>query len=204
MKSVLKRLFIEAKTSDREREKIIFLAVENGCNTLVFNLNDKYFTSKIRSRKYIKLINTHGLRIEAGGNVFSLLMPKKLFSVNRDLFRMDQGIRKPDHHFCPTNPKSISIIMENSHKLFASVLEKVTPPRIFHILPETGFEETWCACPACRAFIPAEQYLIAVNSAADSLAKIDIDAKIAYIDFDTEPDAAGISPKKNVIVNTKI
>jgi len=198
MKHVLKRLFIDLKTSPREREKIIFLAIGNGCNTLVFSLNDKFFTSKNRNHKYIKLINTHALRIEAGGSDFSLLLPKRLFAVDRELFRMDQGIRKPDHHFCATNPKTISIIMENTLKIFTGILNYVTPPRIFHLLPDKGHEETWCACPACRAFSPAEQYLIAVNSAADSLAKLDMNAKIAYIDFDTEPDAEGISPKKNV------
>ena len=202
MKHELKRLFIDADTPAREREKIIYLAVENGCNTLVFSLNDKFFTSKFRHHKYIKLINTHALRIEAGGSDFSLFLPRRLFSVNRELFRMDQGVQKSDFHFCPTNPKTISIIMENALVLFNRVLDKVTPPRIFHLLPEKGHEETWCACPACRAFSPAEQYLIAVNTVADSLIKVDMNAKISYIDFDTEPDAEGISPKKNVIVNT--
>ena len=201
MRDVYKRLFIDSKTSPREREKTIYLAVENGCNTLVFSLNDKFFTSRIRTNKYFKLINTHGLRIEAGGSDFSLLLPRRLFSVDRELFRMDQGIRKSDHHFCPTNPKTISIVMENTLKLFTNILDKVTTPRLFHLFPDKGYEETWCACPPCRAFSPAEQYLIAVNSAADALAKLDMDAKIAYIDFDTEPDAEGISPKKNVITS---
>jgi len=202
MKHVLKRLFIDPDTPAREREKIIYLAVENGCNTLVFSLGDSFFTTKFRSHKYFKLISTHGLRIEAGGCDFPVFLPKRLFAKDRELFRMDQGVRKSDIHFCPTNPKTISIIMDNAQKLFNRVFDKVTPPRIFHLLPDKGHEETWCACPACRAFSPAEQYLIAVNSAADSLAKVDMDAKIYYIDFDREPDAEGISPKKNVIVST--
>ena len=201
MKHVRKRLFIDARTSVREREKIIYLAVENGCNTLVFSLKDRYFKSKNKSHKYIKLINTYALAVEAGGRDFPLLLPKKLFLSDRELFRMEQGRRKPDHHFCPTNPKTISIIMKNAHDLFLNVYQKVTPPRIFHLLPDNMHEDTWCSCPPCRAFSPAEQYLIAVNTAADALVKIDNEARILYVDFDTEPDAEGISPKANVMVS---
>jgi len=203
MKQTRKRLFVTAKTSVREREKMIYLAVENECNTVVFSLNDRYFKNPNKNQKYIKLINNQALNIEAGGYDFSLVMPKKSFFLKRDLFRMHQGNRKADHHFCPTNPETISIITENAHNLFSAVIEKLASPRIFHLFPDKGFETTWCACPACRAFSPAEQYLIAVNTAADALAKIDTDARIMYIDFDTEPDAEGISPKPNVIVSDK-
>jgi len=199
MKQIRKRLFIDAKTSAREREKMIYLAVENGCNTLVFSLNDKFFKLKSKNIKYVKLINKYVINIEAGGRDFPLLIPKKLFFYDRGMFRMDQGKRKSDHHFCPTNPKTIVAITERAHDYFSTVIPKVTTPRVFHLLPDEGFESTWCACPACRAFSPAEQYLIAVNTAADVLTKFDSDAKIIYVDFDTEPDAEGISPKKNVV-----
>ncbi|MCL2806091.1 MAG: hypothetical protein FWD26_09145 [Treponema sp.] len=201
MKQARKRLFIDAKTSAKEREKTIYLAVENGCNTLVFSLNDKFFRSK--NSRYIKLIKHHALNIEAGGRDLPLLLPKRLFFVNSGLFRMEHGRRRMDHHFCPTNPKTTSLIHENAHKLFAHVIEKVTTPRIFHLLPDEGHENTWCACPACRAFSPAEQYLIAVNCAADALAKYDNEAVMHYVDFDTEPDAEGISPRKNMAPSSK-
>ena len=202
MKQTRKRLFIDAKTSPREREKMIYLALENGCNTLVFSLDDIYFKSKFKSKKYIKLITNYNINIEAGGRDLSLLMPKSMFVADREMFRMDQGIRKADHHFCPTNPKTISVITERANSLFSAVLQKVKPPRYFHILPDEGCESTWCACPPCRAFSPAEQYLIAVNTAADVLAKLDHEAKIIYVDYDTEPDAEGIAPKKNVVTSS--
>jgi len=201
MKQTRKRLFIDFKASAREREKTIYLAVENGCNTLVFSFNDKYFKTKNKKQKYIKLINKYALNIEAGGRDFPLLMPKKLFLFHRDLFRMEQGRRKFNHHFCPTNPNTISILTENALKLFNNIIQKITPPRIFHLLPDKDHENTWCACPACRAFSPAEQYLIAVNTAADVLAKIDAEARIMYVDFDTEPDAEGISPRENMVIS---
>jgi len=197
-----KRLFISRRTGAGEREKIIKLAVENQCDTLVFALNDSFFNT--RKAKYVKLISDYDLHVEAGGRDFPLLLPRRLFFKQRDLFRMDQGRRKPAHHFCPTNPKTTAIISGNAQILLSHALQKVTVPRVFHLLPDEGHEKTWCACPACRAFRPAEQYLIAVNTAADILLKLDPDAKMAYIDFDIEPEAEGIKPRKNMFSTSVI
>ena len=199
MKATRNRLFIDEKSSVNEREKTIYLAVENGCNTLVFSLNDRFFKNENKNHKYVKLITNNAIFVEAGGHNFPLFLPESLFLFQSGLFRMEQGKRKSKHHFCPTNPKTISIVTENARKLFSRVMDIVTIPRIFHMLPDKGYEELWCACPACRAFSPAEQYLIAVNTAADVLAKLDNEARIMYIDFDREPDAEGISPRKNLI-----
>ena len=201
MKKERKRLFIDIKTSAREREKLIKLAVENECDTLVFSLEDSIFKNK--SPKYTRLIKHYALNIEAGGNDLPLLMPKRQFFFNRELFRMEQGKRRMDHHFCPTNPKTTAIIAENAQELFYRSIKTVTIPRLFHLFPDKGYESTWCACPACRAFRPAEQYLIAVNAAADELVKLDPEARIAYIDFDTEPDSKGISPRGNMIISVQ-
>ena len=198
MKQTAKRLFISKKTSVREREKTIRLAVENGCNTLVFSMDDKFF--KNGNSKYIELIKNYSLNVEAGGRDLSLFLPKRLFLFKKDLFRMAQGRRKPDHHFCPTNPKTIAVICENSNKIFERIIKKTTVPRFIHLLPDEGHENTWCACPACRAFRPAEQYLLAVNTVADILAKFDPQARLVYIDFDTAPnDAPRLAMRKNTL-----
>jgi hypothetical protein len=199
MGQIRKRLFIDRKTGTKEREKLIKLAVENECNTLVFSLNDNIF--KNRNPKYVKLIERYALNVEAGGCNLPLLLPKRLFLFHPDLFRMEQGRRKPWHHFCPTNPKTTAIISKQVRKLFTRALQVVTSPAIFHLFPEKGYEEIWCACPACRAFKPPEQYLIVVNTAADELAKMAIDAKIAYIDYDTAPDdSPRLTARKNAFV----
>jgi len=195
MEQSRKRLFVEKKAGAKEREKIVKWAVENKYNTLVFSFGDKFFKSNI-NEKYIKLIKQYSFNIEAGGRELSLLLPRRMFLFNRDLFRMEQGKRKADHHLCPTNPKTTAVILERAKGLFAHALQKVTSPRIFHILPDDVHENAWCACPACRAFSPAEQNIIAVNSAADVLAKLDPKALLSYYDFGTE--AEGISPRKNM------
>jgi len=203
MKQTRKRLFIDKKAGAKERQKIIKTAVENNYDTLVFSLDDKFFKSKSRNQKYIKLIKHHSFNIEAGGRDFSLLVPRRLFLLHRGLFRMEQGKRKAAHHFCPTNPKTTAIIGENASILFARTMREVTVPRIFHLLPDEGHENTWCACPACRAFSFSEQNIIAVSTAADALAKLDPEALIFYHDFGSdssnEGGAARITPRKNTV-----
>jgi hypothetical protein len=173
-----KRLFIDKKTGTKERLDIVKFAAENMCDTLVFSLDDRFFKNRNRNSKYIKFAKQHSFFIEAGGRDFSLLLPRRLFLFHSDLFRMEQGKRKQDHHFCPTNPKTTVIVAKRAYALFTRAMCEVTPPRIFHLLPDKGHENTWCACPACRAFSPAEQNIFAVNIAADALAKLDPDAVI--------------------------
>jgi len=199
MKQVRKRLFISRKMNAWERSKKIKWATENEYNTLVFPLDDKFF--KGGNAKYIKLAKHYAFYIEAGGQDLSILLPRNLFLFNRELFRMEQGRRKKNHHFCPTNPKSIAIIADRARKYLNRALHKISPDPVFHILPDEGFETTWCQCPACRAFRPAEQYLIAVNTAADALSKLDASAKLYYIDFDTEPEAARVKTRANTIAS---
>jgi len=198
MEQTRKRLFIDKKTGGKERLKTVKWAVDNGYDTLVFSLNDRFFKSKSKNVKYRKLMKYHSFNIEAGGRDFSLLLPKSLFLFNHNLFRMEQGKRKPSHHFCPTNPKTTAIVAKRARSLFARAMREVTNPRVFHLLPDEGHETVWCACPACRAFSPTEQNIIAVNTAADALAKLDPDARLSFYDFGTEPEAEGVSPRKNM------
>ncbi|MCL2211116.1 MAG: hypothetical protein FWB95_04270 [Treponema sp.] len=202
MKQIRKRLFITRKMNSRERVKKIKWATENEYNTLVFPLNDKFF--KGGNAKYIKLAKHYAFYIEAGGQDISLLLPRNLYLFNRELFRMEQGKRRKAHHLCPTNPKSIAVVADNTRKYINRVLHKISPDPVFHLLPDEGFETTWCQCPACRAFRPAEQYLITVNTAADMLAKINASAKLHYIDFDMEPEAARVKTRTNTVVSEKI
>jgi hypothetical protein len=111
---------------------------------------------------------------------------------------MEHGRRKLSPHFCPTNPKTISIVREKAKLLFTRSLQAVTIPSIFHLLPDEGKETLWCACPACRAFSPAEQNIIAVNTASDALAGLDPDARLSYFDYGIEHEQEGIAPKENM------
>lgn len=190
-----KRLFMEKKAGRKDRIESIKWAAQNNYDTLVFPLAECF---KGLHREYIKLIKQYELNVEAGGRELSLFVPRNLFLFHRELFRMEQGRRKKKYHFCPTNPKSTAVITENAQKIFESSLQVVTQRRVFHLWPEEGHENTWCACPACRAFSPAEQYIIAVNTVADVLAKLDPNARLSYLDYGEEQGKTGIAPRKNM------
>jgi len=195
-----KRIFIDKKTTPGQRVDIVKWAAQNNYDAIVFPLNEKISAKS----GYIKLAKKYELCIEAGGWELSLLLPRRLFMFNSGLFRMEQGKRKSRWHFCPTNPKTTKIIKERAKNLFAQSMQIVSQPRIFHLLPEKGHESIWCSCPACRAFSPAEQNIIAVNCAADALAKLDPEAKLSYMEFDETPAAPGVAPRENMFVLKEI
>ena len=193
-----KRLFVNKKTSTRQRIEIVNWAAANGYEAVVFPVSEEINEKS----EYIKLAKKYELFIEAGGCELSLLLPRKLFFFHRDLFRMEQGKRKLHRHFCPTNPGTTAIIAENARQLFERSMKTVTIPRVFHLLPDEGYENIWCSCPACRAFTPAEQNIIAVNSTADILLKLDPNARLGFMDLETDPQAsqnrASVAPRLNM------
>ena len=188
------RFFIKPNTGRKERIEIIKWAAQNNYNTVVFSLSEKLSAKS----ECIKTAKHYGFFIEAGGRDLSLLMPRRLFMFHRSLFRMEQGKRKKSHHFCPTNPKTTSVISKRAGKLFARFMQILSVPRIFHLLPDEGEENSWCACPACRAFSPFEQNIIAVNCAADALLKLDPDASLSFLNTGTQPETEGVPPRQNM------
>jgi hypothetical protein len=172
-----RRLVIREKTTKKELESLIRWAARNQYDALVFSLSETSLWNKIRRGKGIyAAIEHYALVLEAGGQDLSLLLPRRLFFLHRDLFRMDSGRRVRQYHFCPTNPQTITHVKAGAEALFLRALPGITAQSVkpvLHLWPDKDAEKTWCACPACRAFSPAEQYRIAVNTAADVLAGLE-------------------------------
>jgi len=160
-------------------------------DALVFPLTA--FASRRTGRKLEEMRKAaaeYGMSLEAGGREISTLVPRKFFLLHRDSFRMDEGRRKTDHHFCPTNPGTIDIIAKEGAKLFRAAGQT----KVFHLWPDKGADRAWCSCPTCRAFTPAEQNRIAVNAAADVLAKVNPGASVT---FSEKPDEGGNIPLRH-------
>ena len=195
-----KRFFIWKKLKKKEKEELVKWAARNKYDALVFSLKEKSFwagagNGGLYGAKKFAFI------IEAGGSDLSMLLPRRLFLLNRGLFRMELGKRKLKHHFCSTNPQTIMYIIRGARKFFCRTIPGVTAPRVFHLLPDRGYENIWCTCPACRAFNPAEQNIMAVNSVAAQLASIDSLAFLSFLDFGAakgEPGSSEIAPEKNM------
>ena len=207
-----RRLIVAKKLSPAQRMPLVQWAIRNNFDTIVFPLRDASTWNWLKtSGAMAKLVEQNGIAIEAGGWEISLLLPRRLFLFNPELFRMDYGKRTPKHHFCPTNPKTIEIIKKNAAKMFQWAAEKMPASSrkaasphdaaegaapVFHLWPDYSHEKTWCSCPACRAFSPHEQNRIAVNSAADVLERLFPHAKLSC--FDLAQEAGGIKLRENV------
>ena len=135
----------------------------------------------------------YGISLEAGGRDLSSLVPRAYYLFHKDFFRMEEGKRKKEHHFCPTNPGTIRIIKTEGEKFFQAAVEI----KVFHLWPDKGAEATWCSCPTCRAFTPSEQNRIAVNASADVLSAVNPGAVITYYE---KPEEGGSIPmRKNLL-----
>jgi hypothetical protein len=177
-KAPWKRYLIDRKNpflkSAGKREALIAWVARNRYDALAFPLK--------AAGRYAKPAGEYALAAEAGGWELSLLLPRRLFLFHRDCFRMEDGKRRKDSNFCPTNPDTIRILKREAKKYFRAC----RGVRVFHLWPDKGNEKTWCSCPACRAFTPAEQNRIALSAAADALSELGGGGSISYYEIPGE------------------
>ena len=174
-----------------ETRTLILWAAHHSIDEIILSLQPR--CSEKEQKMLEKLCAEYHLEIARGGHELALLVPRKLFLLHRDLFRMDEGRRKKDYNFCASNHKTQAVIKQHATRWF----NKYYGTKKYYFLPEGGFEQdSWCSCPACRAFSFEEQNMMAINSAADALATIDTEAYIYYARQDTETDTV-LQTRKN-------
>ncbi|MDR0876934.1 MAG: hypothetical protein LBN21_02690 [Treponema sp.] len=189
------RVIINKKLKNREKEARIRWAARNKIDAVIFSFWDRS-TMKKSSLKALQTAEQYALIIERGGWELSSLVPRRYFSLHRDLFRMEEGKRKRKFNFCPTNPATIALVKKQGAKMLSAIHRRAGEPahgapseiKVLHLWPDKGHEETWCSCPACRAFTPEEQNRIAVNAAADALHEIDPAAQISCYEISAGTD----------------
>jgi hypothetical protein len=181
-----RRIFIDPQKTVREKEALIQWAARNRIDAVVFSFRDKNL--KQRSGLPGKA-ERYALIVERGGWDLSLLVPQRYFLLHSDMFRMDEGKRRKESNFCPTNPETIKVLQNEAKKIFLPAGKDWTS--VYHLWPDKGCEKIWCSCPACRAFSPEEQNRIAVNAAADILGKTDPAARLSYYEA-SDPSQKGI------------
>ena len=183
----------------KKSEAFVDWAARRRYDALIFPLSA--FASRSGGRRLneiAKLAAEYGISLEAGGRELSSLLPRRLFLLHRDYFRMEGGRRKKDHHFCPTNPGAIQVICKEGERLFRTAAEA----KVFHLWPDKGAATAWCSCPSCRAFTPAEQNRIGVNAAADALAQVNPAACITF--FEKRNEGANVPLRESLYKMEKL
>jgi hypothetical protein len=170
-----RRLAISPETHQREFPALCRWAARNRVDAVIFSFKNQ----KIENR-LVEWADHWDLVIEWGGWDLGLLVPRRHFFLKRDLFRLEKGKRKREHHFCPTNPETIALIqlhmtaLLEQHEVRDRTRQHAPAPRqVYHFWPDRGAESVWCACPACRAFTPREQIRLALNTVAAVIAERD-------------------------------
>jgi hypothetical protein len=177
-------------------EAFVEWAARHRYDAIVFPLA-AYASESLRPKikQLAQIAGEYGIALEAGGWELSSLVPRRYFLFHRDFFRMDDGKRKKDHHFCPTNPDVTRLIAKEGERLFRSAPDV----SVINLWPDKGAETAWCSCPTCRAFSSLEQNRIAINAAADALAALNRGADHeVFISYFEKPGESGkIKPRKN-------
>jgi hypothetical protein len=191
-----RRVVIDKKTAPKDRDALIRWAARNRIDALVFSLDDRV----LRRPRPPAAAERYAMILEAGGWDLSLLVPRRYFLLHRDLFRMDGGKRVRRFNFCPTNPRTITLIRKEGKRRFGALLRLHPDIETFHLWPDRGRETTWCSCPACRAFSRSEQNRMALCAAADVLAELNPAARLSFFEEagGPEPGAAAPPPRPNL------
>ncbi len=130
-------------------------------------------------RKFLEQCQTLGLQVEYELHAMKELLPRDLFSRDRDLFRMDDaGERIPDANCCVHSSAALQIIGENAVRI-ARVLRPTTS-RYFY-WGDDG--EPWCRCPKCAELAPSEQALVIENHICQALRTLDPHAQLAHLAY---------------------
>lgn len=143
-----------------------------------------------------RMAGEYGLVVEADGPRAGSLLPKLLFPFRPDLFRMERGRRRTDLCFCPTNPKAAAAAARRAARYF----RRFPHADAYRFAAAGSSGRALCSCPACRAFTPAEQAIMAANAVAAGLAEASPDARLV-LEIDIAEDAGSvILPRANLLL----
>lgn len=136
-----------------------------------------------------------GISLELGGSCMNKVIPRAPFRRHKEWWRMKNGKRIRDVNFCATNPAALAAVA-------ACAIERIRrlpEAEAIHLHGSGKEGDSWCHCPSCRAFSPAEQELLALNAIADALDRTATPGLLALpVDRDETSDPGAIKPRPRV------
>ncbi len=132
-----------------------------------------------------------GLELELGGHGLSALLPRSLFKAEPELFRLQEGRRRPDANLCPSSPRALEVVSAN----FSAFVAAHPEVEVFHVWPDDLPGGGWCECPACAGMGPAAQSLAVARALAATLERERPGARLSFLAYhDTEEAGGAASP----------
>ena len=139
-----------------------------------------------------------GLKIEYEFHAMGYLLPRELFPLHPEYFRMnDEGERTPDSNFCVSNADAMKIVKQNAKNL-AEALYGSTDNFYFWADDLRG---ATCQCEKCRKLTPSDKNLIIMNEMLSAVREAIPSAKMAYLAYQDTLDApTNIAPADGIFL----
>lgn len=121
-----------------------------------------------------------GIEIEYEAHAMAWLLPRSLFAVKPEWFRMNEvGERVADFNLCPSNPEALEYVAKRTEQL--ARLLNVDSDRYFFWLDDVT--NCACHCEKCRSLTPSDQQMIVTNAMLRGLRRYKSTAKLSYLAY---------------------
>ena len=152
-----------------------------GGNHAVDSLNGTISRMKdTESKAFFDKIHQMGFELEFELHAISWLLPRNLFRIHRNWFRMNEkGERTADFNLCPSHKDALSYIEERAGYL-AKIL-KPTSNRYFFWTDDVN--DAHCCCSECRKYSPSDQAMIIYNTILKGIKRVNPNAVHCYLAY---------------------
>ena len=149
-------------------------------------------------REMIDYAHRRGLEVEYEFHAAGYLMPRELFSVHPEYFRVNEkGERTADRNFCVSNPDALDLFSERAAEL---ALALYGSSHKFYFWMDDG-QDFCCHCPQCIRLSPSDQQLIVLNRILREIRKHFPDASVAYLAYmDTIVPPRNVCPEDGIFL----
>ncbi len=131
-------------------------------------------------RKLLQTADLLGIAVEYEAHAANWLVPRHLFSVHPEWFRMNEnGERTDDHNFCVSNKDVLDYLSERAG-LLASLLPSTTGDYMFWL---EDIKSVKCHCPECEKLSCSDQQLIAANAMLRGIRRADPKANLCFLAY---------------------
>lgn len=137
----------------------------------------------LKDDEYRALIDyavSRGIEVEYEIHAAGYLLPRELFDVHPEYFRMDEkGNRTSECNFCVSDTEALELVAKRAADLAIFLYGS---SKRFYFWMDDG-HELCCHCPKCKGLSASDQQLIAINKMLREIRKHIPDASLAYLAY---------------------
>lgn len=146
----------------------------------------------------IRQLGRQGVTVEYEAHTLSWLLPRELFSIHLEWFRMDEtGVRTPDVNLCPSSREGLDFVEKRAEQL-ARMLDTGSDRYFFWLDDVRGGA---CHCEKCAGLTPGDQQMITVNAVLRGVRRFNRLGTVPYLAYlDAMAGPEKVAPLPGVIL----